>query len=249
MILEYIMEHIRISLRTIHTICGWWIREKRTEGPSVDTQRKERVEKKDETKEKRKPVGRQWSVGTISADACSYAVRVLLSRAEIPAGFLRSLSSRAVFAERWNGGEQGCRKKERDEKKEGEQGGDWKKRRGRPRRLKPVLGAGHGPPTTFTRLQELWSRPAGEPVDYISRGYVDGGAHRVMGKYCIAPRQNASRRGRPQDRDTAYRFHHGEPRSRNGTRVGSVFRELTNQSIALSNISRDRKIKLLTIFV
>ena len=48
----------------------------------------------------RKPVGRRWSVGTISADACSYAVRVLLSRTEIPAGFLRSLSSRAAFAER-----------------------------------------------------------------------------------------------------------------------------------------------------
>lgn len=45
-----------------------------------------------------KPVGRR--VGTISADACSYAVRVLLSRAEIPAGFLRSLSSRAAFVER-----------------------------------------------------------------------------------------------------------------------------------------------------
>lgn len=36
------------------------------------------------------------SVGTISADACSYAVRILLSRTEIPAGFLRSLSSRAA---------------------------------------------------------------------------------------------------------------------------------------------------------
>lgn len=107
--------------------------------PSVDTQQKEeaaaegrsgeraRGKKKDETVGERKPVGRRWSVGTISADACSYAVRVLLSRAEIPAGFLRSLSSRAAFAERWNGGEQGCRKKERDEKKEGEREGDWKR--------------------------------------------------------------------------------------------------------------------------
>lgn len=80
----------------------------------------------------RKLVGRQWSVGTISADACSYAVRVLLSRAEIPAGFLRSLSSRAAFAERRRG--QGCRKKERDEKKEGERERDWKEKRGRLRR-------------------------------------------------------------------------------------------------------------------
>lgn len=201
--------------------------------------------KKDETEGERKPVGRRWSVGTISADACSYAVRVLLSRAEIPAGFLRSLSSRAVFAERWNGGEQGCRKKERDEKEEGGQEGDWKEGRGRPRRVKPVLGAGHGPPTTFTRLEELWSRPAGEPVDYISRGYVDGGAHRVMGKYCIAPRQNASRRGRPEDRDTAYRFHHDREIA---LRWSWPFVNAQINLSAFSNISRDGKVKLLKIF-
>lgn len=108
MILEYIMEYIRISLRTMPTICGWWIREKEPMVP-VSRYAGERARGKKKVKRRgggRKPVGRQWSVGTISADACSYAVRVLLSRAEIPAGFLRSLSSRAVFAERWNGGEQ-----------------------------------------------------------------------------------------------------------------------------------------------
>lgn len=80
--------------------------DKETGGPSVDRRRKReqprdaRGGKKGERGREREPVGRQWSVGTISADACSYAVRVLLSRAEIPAGFLRSLSSRAAFAER-----------------------------------------------------------------------------------------------------------------------------------------------------
>jgi len=61
----------------------------------------------------REPVGRRWSVGTISADSCSYAVRVLLSRAEIPAGFLRSLSSRAAFAETVDGGRERERERER----------------------------------------------------------------------------------------------------------------------------------------
>lgn len=79
----------------------------------------------------RKLIGRQCSVGTISADACSYAVRILLSRAEIPAGFLRSLSSRAAFAERCNGGRQRCRKKERDEKKEEGEEEEGAKKKGR----------------------------------------------------------------------------------------------------------------------
>lgn len=104
----------------------------------------------------RKPVGRQWSVGTISADACSYAVRVLLSRAEIPAGFLRSLSSRAAFAERWNGGRQRCRKKETRWEKGGRGwgGGGWGEKGGEKKRMRSEpnqSSSGHGPPTTFTR--------------------------------------------------------------------------------------------------
>jgi len=159
-------------------------------------QGKKHVEKrwKGANERERKPVGRRWSVGTISADACSYAVRVLLSRAEIPAGFLRSLSSRAAFAERWNGGRQRCRKKERNEKKEEGQKGGKRGEKRRMRKAEPVL-LGAWASHDIHSAQELWSRPVGDiPVGYISREYVDGGAHRVMGKYWIVLRHGAARR-------------------------------------------------------
>lgn len=102
------------------------------------------------------------SVGTISADACSYAVRILLSRTEIPAGFLRSLSSRAAA--------RGQR-----ETKQGRNVGGWNAMgnghagevgRGR---VEPVFSSGHGPPTIFARRGVMKSSNCGEPVGYISR--------------------------------------------------------------------------------
>lgn len=75
------------------------------------------------------------SVGTISANACSYAVRILLSRTEIPAGFLASLSSRATHG-------QATKKRRRKER-------DGKGRRGSKGRESNQSYSRHGPPTIF----------------------------------------------------------------------------------------------------
>lgn len=104
----------------------------------------------------RKPVGRQWIVGTISADACSYAVRVLLSLAQ---RFLRdscvryhrvqhSLNAETQKVEGRDAGRKNARM--RKGRREGRTGRVLEEGEKRSRTSPPQ---GHGPPTTFTRCR------------------------------------------------------------------------------------------------
>lgn len=199
-------------------------------------------------KGERKPVGRQRSVGTISADACSYAVRVLLSRAGdscgIPTFVIIACSIRRTLKRRRaRMQEEGTRR----EKGKGSEGGIGRRKEGRQRREpnQSSAWASHDIRSASGVMKSSSWRTSWLHFARIRRRRRASCNGKIL--YSAATERGASREARrsryglidfvteSHDREMAEVSLRGD--------LVSAGLSWTNKSIALSNIYRDGKAK------